>query len=129
MIRHGVAPFLECSGRGDKRFSAFFARIKGRGGKSIEQIYQAAKKFPGGVTGLRPHQAKGRSDCVNYGECEVLYSKLWDEYIAENPELVNELLQWPGLQDTFGQVGHCCQATELWRIRNSKLDTRSWLGD
>jgi hypothetical protein len=25
----------------------------------------------------------------------------------------------PGLSDMFGQVGHACQAEELWRIRNA----------
>jgi hypothetical protein len=52
MIQHGTAPFLECSSRGDRRFSAFAARIKSRGNKSIEEIYQAAKRFEDGSTGL-----------------------------------------------------------------------------
>ena len=42
MIKHGNPPYLECSSRGDKRFSAFYARIKG---KTIEEIYQSAKIF------------------------------------------------------------------------------------
>ena len=52
MIRHAAAPFLECSSRGERRLSAFAARIHGRGNRSIENIYQAAKVFADGSTGL-----------------------------------------------------------------------------
>ena len=60
MIKHGVAPYLECSGKGDKRFSAFYARIKADRNRSIEEIYQAAKVFEGGITNLSWREAKGR---------------------------------------------------------------------
>lgn len=52
MVRHGEAPFLECSSRGDQRFSAFSARLRSQGGRSIEEVYQAAKVFEDGSTGL-----------------------------------------------------------------------------
>ena len=35
MIKIGEAPFLECSSKGDKRFSAFYARIKAFNSKSF----------------------------------------------------------------------------------------------
>lgn len=114
MIRHGEAPFLECSSRGDKRFSAFFARVNGR---SIEEQYQAAKVFEDGKTGLGWREAKGRKP-VNAEAVATLYSALWDQYIAEHPELLKVLQAATGLSDMFGQPGHVCQATELWRIRN-----------
>lgn len=117
MVRHGTAPFLECSTRGDGRFSAFVARVRGR---SIESIYQAAKVFPGGVTGLDWRAAKGRQP-VNAEEVRALYGQLWDEYIAENPHLLPVLTAATGLQDRFGEPGHACQATELWRIRCAAL--------
>lgn len=120
MIRHGQPPYLECSSKGDKRFSAYSARIKSRGFRSIEEIYQGAKIFEGGFGGLHPRAAKGRI-AENQAECTALYATLWDEYIAENPELLEPLLKATGLSDTFGQSGHVCQATELWRIRNKKL--------
>ncbi len=60
MIQHGAAPFLECSSRGDRRFSAFAARIKRRANKSIEEIYQGAKRFEDGSTGLTWREAKGK---------------------------------------------------------------------
>lgn len=115
MIKHGQPPYLECSSRGDRRFSAFYAKING---KSIEDQYQAAKIFEDGSTGLGWKQAKGRKP-VNASECAALYSKLWDQYIAEHPELLEVLKAASGLSDIFGQPGHVCQATELWRIRQS----------
>lgn len=113
MIKHGEAPFLECSSRGDKRFSAFYARV---GWRSIEDRYQAAKQFEDGSTGLTWRQAKGRK-AVNAQDCADLYSALWDQYIESNPELLEVIKAATGLSDMFGQPNHCCQATELWRIR------------
>ena len=115
MIRHGVEPFLECSTKGDKRFSAFCAGVNG---SSIEALYQAAKIFSDGRTGLSWKQAKGLQ-AVNHEELQVLYSKLWDQYITEHPALREVLCASSGLSDIFGQPGHVCQATELWRIRNN----------
>lgn len=118
MIYHGKAPFLECSSAGDKRFSAFYARIRGRENRTIEAIYQGAKVFSCGTTGLSIKEAKGKRP-TNGRELRVLYSTLWDEYIQENPQLLPILFAATGLSDRFGQRGHCCQATELWRIKNS----------
>jgi hypothetical protein len=115
MLKYGVAPYLECSSRGDRRFSAFYARVNGQ---SIEDQYQAAKVFPDGTTGLHWRAAKGKQ-AVNASACAALYSRLWDQYIAEHPELLPILRSASGLSDMFGQPGHCCQATELWRIRNT----------
>jgi len=114
MIWHGEPPFLECSSLGDKRFSAFYARVNGR---SIEEQYQASKRFEDGSTGLHWREAKGRRP-VNDEETRALYSQLWDKYIAENEHLVDILLAQRGLADSYGRPGSVCQATELWRIRN-----------
>jgi hypothetical protein len=115
MIKHGVAPFLECSSRGDKRFSAFFARVNG---KSIEEQYQAAKVFADGSTGLSWREAKGRK-AVNQEQCAQIYAQLWDAYMYSHPELLKIIDAASGLSDIFGQPGHVCQATELWRIKHS----------
>ncbi len=123
MIKHGEAPYLECSGKGDIRFSAFYARIKSRRGHSIEVIYQASKRFEDGSTNLLWREAKGRR-AVNAKWCARLYSRLWNEYIKENPELLEVIVKATGLSDIFGQVNHVCQATELWRIRNEELARR-----
>lgn len=40
MIMHGNSPYLECSSRGDKRFSAFYAVVAINNKRlSIEQFY------------------------------------------------------------------------------------------
>ncbi len=117
MITHGTPPFLECSSKGNKRFSAFYAMIDG---KSIEEHYQAYKIFDNGKTGLSWKEAKGKKS-INQKEASVYYSKLWDRYIDNNPELLTILKAWSGLSDKFGQKGHCCQASELWRIKNTTL--------
>jgi hypothetical protein len=120
MIRHGVAPYLECSTRGDRRFSAMCAVIAAKDGtfRTIESMYQAAKVFEDGTTGLRWREAKGRR-AINQDVCAVYYGQLWDYYISRNPYLLDVLRAVSGLSDMFGQPGHCCQATELWRIRNA----------
>lgn len=114
MIKHGKAPYLECSSRGEKLLSAFYAIVNG---KTIEEQYQGAKVFEGGETGLHWRKAKGRK-ALNQIECSRLYSELWDQYMKAHPDLVRKIREAPGLSDRFGQEGHCCQATELWRIRN-----------
>lgn len=116
MIKIGTAPFLECSSRGDKRFSAFYARPKSLNGKSIEEAYQALKVFEDGITGLTWKEAKGRK-AINAEECIIAYIKWWNEYIEEK-ELLPTLKAASGLSDMFGQPGHICQALVLWDIRN-----------
>jgi hypothetical protein len=116
MIQHGDPPYLECSSKGDRRLSAFGARLAKWSNRSIEEIYEAAKVFEDGTTGLTWRQAKGRR-AVNQAACARLYAALWDEYIAAHPELLAEIVAASGLSDVYGQEGHCCQATELWRIR------------
>jgi len=123
MIRHGVAPFLECSSKGDSRFSAFYARIKARDNKSIEDIYQAAKIFSDGSTNLSWKEAKGLK-AANSEVTKKLYAQLWNEYVKENRHLIEVLVQASGLSDIYGQPNHMCQATELWRIRQAVIDSR-----
>lgn len=119
MVRHGTAPFLECSSRGDRRFSAFYAKVRG---KSIEQWYQEAKDLGDEEANatLTWRERQGLPS-VNADECRQLYASLWDEYIAANPELLPVIAAQTGLSDVFGKPGHACQATELWRIRNEYI--------
>jgi len=118
MVRIGKAPFYECSSKGDKRFSAFYAKVNG---KSIEEQYQAAKIFEDGSTGLTWKEAKGRKP-INHKEVSKLYKDLWRTYLKNNPHLVRGLLQQSGLCDMFGQEGHNCQAIILWEIRNEIME-------
>lgn len=119
MLRFGNEPFLECSSKGDKRFSAFYARIKQYDNKSIEELYQAHKIFPDNITGLTPREAKGKQ-ALNMDDCNKYYSHLWDVYFQENPDLLLVIKSYSGFSDIFGQQGHCCQAEEIYRIWQSK---------
>lgn len=127
MITFGKPPYLECSTHGDRRFSAFCAAVNAAGGQTIEAVYQAAKVFPDGVTGLRWQEAKGarykNRVPINIAEVRQLYASLWTCYIEENPELLPVLRAASGLSDVFGQPGHACQAEELWRIRCDAIAT------
>ena len=114
VARYGVAPYLECHSRGDTRFSPFYAKVNGM---SIETQYQAAKVFEDGSTGLNWKQAKGRK-AINMEECTALYVRLWRQYIAEHPELLEVLKRAPGLRDMFSKLGNLNQAKVLWDIRN-----------
>lgn len=120
MVRIGNAPYLECSSRGDKRFSAFCAYVLGN---SIEAHYQGAKVFPDGKTNLHWRKAKGRK-CVNQEEVAALYKELWRFYLDTNPGLYQVLADASGLSDMFGEEGHICQAITLWELRNEWLAKR-----
>jgi hypothetical protein len=120
MTSYGRSPFLECSSRGDKRFSAFYARVNGR---SIEEQYQAAKVFEDGSTDLHWRKAKGRKP-VNSAECAALYEKLWQQYISEHPELLDVLKKATGLSDMFAREGSMNQAHALWKIRDEQMMTQ-----
>lgn len=117
MLSFGCAPFLECSSKGDRRFSAFYAKIQSLGNRSIEDLYQHKKVFADGTTGLGWRAAKGKTP-INGTECRVFYTWLWTQYFDENPALYAVLQKYNGFTDVFGQAGHCCQAEEIFRIKN-----------
>jgi hypothetical protein len=114
MITIGDPPYLECSSKGDVRFSAFFAIVNGQ---PIEIQYQTAKKFKriDGITSLPWRIAKGKTP-LNIGEVRKLYKDLWRQYLNENPGLIEVLKRATGLSDHFGQKGHQCQAITLWEL-------------
>ena len=112
-VFRGKAPFLECSSRGEKRLSAFYARPSSLGGRSIEEAYQASKVFEDGSTGLNWKEAKGRK-ATNAQACADLYMTWWMDYIDEHPDLNNLICNSSGLSDMFGKEGNVCQADVLW---------------
>lgn len=114
MIRIGEAPYLECSSKGDRRFSAFYAKVNGR---SIESVYQAAKVFSDGSTGLSWQEAKKRGAPINTHHLAILYKNLWRIYLENNRSFITILKKASGLSDVFGQEGHQCQAITLWELR------------
>lgn len=117
MIQVGSPPYLECSSKGDRRFSAFYARPRVLKGRSIEEAYQALKRFEDGTTGLHWKEAKGRRP-VNLQQCHLAYIIWWRLWVKERG-LLPILLCVSGLSDMFGEPGHICQATVLWHIRNA----------
>ena len=118
MLKFGEVPYLECSSKGDKRFSALYARIRFRNNRTIEDLYQARKIFhtpEGMVTGLSAREAKGKK-ASNIEDVRQFYSQLWDEYFYENLDLRRIIGKYRGFSDVFGQEGHACQAEEIYRI-------------
>lgn len=116
---------VEASTVGFRPFSAFCARLDG---KNIEMLYQDFKVIDGQRIGDmtdksdqdRLKLAKSRK-ADNAEEAAVYYAGLWDRYITLNPHLKCILTEVTGIGDTFGREGHCCQSTELWRIRAALL--------
>lgn len=119
MITVGEPPYYECSSRGDRRFSAFFARPRILRGRSIEEAYQGFKVI-NGRSGWSVKEAKGRR-AENQEECALYYALLWRVWVLEQG-LLPVLLSKTGLSDMFGRPGSVCQAEVLWRIRAELKD-------
>jgi hypothetical protein len=85
----------EVSTKGDKRFSAFNARIKSLNNLSIETLYQCTNEYGKGhdPVGLDWRKGKGKPP-INGKSKEQLYSdykSLWSLWMSENTDLVFEL--------------------------------------
>jgi hypothetical protein len=80
----------EISSRGDKRFSAFYARL--RDGRSIEEAYQLDVKGYR-VYGNNPMLGKGKPPLNKNVDTWKMYLDLWRKWAEENPELIDELRQ------------------------------------
>lgn len=87
---------LECSSAGNKKFSAFHARINIFGKtECIEQVYQLSKRF-GDFVPQDWRDSKGKEPthmCVNGVTLDVshlsgFYKCLWIKYLDAHPELV-----------------------------------------
>lgn len=113
---------LECSSKGDSRFSAFYARVTMWGvDASIEEHYQLCKRFetPYGVIAPQSlRDAKGRKPChieLNKKQYPVemltpYYKMLWLRYLDTHPELVTYASQFDGFSDMFKGKALNCQA-------------------
>lgn len=105
---------LECSSRGDKRFSAFYAKIRFYGSyDSIENHYQSVKRDAAGrkVSKGQPVDhihIYGRT--LNAKYLTPLYTIMWIKYLDEHPELVEYAQGFDEFNDMFR--GKCinCQA-------------------
>lgn len=105
---------LECSSKGDKRFSAFYAYISVFGlNKSIENHYQGCKGF--NVEPIKRKGAKPDYIIINGNRYDVkyltpFYKLLWVKYLDEHPKLVEYAKQFDDYNDIFKGHSINCQA-------------------
>lgn len=114
---------LECSSRGDKRFSAFHAKVDVFGiVDTIENHYQLCKRF-GSFIPKTWKDAKGKKPThivVDGRELDVrfltpYYKYLWMKYLDQNPELVEYAKQFDNFTDMFRGKSINCQADVIKR--------------
>ena len=117
---------LECSSRGDKRFSALYAIVTVNGHTaSIEQHYQQAKR---GLDGKPTGKGKGCAYIVVYGRrlpSEYLtpwYKFLWFLYLKHNPELLEVINRYDTFTDMFRGHSINCQADVIAAVREGGLE-------
>lgn len=104
-----VHKFLECSSKGEKQLSAFYAKVKFFGkSDSIENHYQLSKV----VNGAKPKSWKDVKGNVPdaFVVNDVVYAKellsqwyklLWIKYLDNNPDLVSYASQFDDYNDMF----------------------------
>lgn len=112
---------LECSSKGCRYFSAFYAVVDvfGKVG-SIEKHYQESKLFEvdGKIEHLDMKQAKGKKPVAIHIEDKVFqpkyltafYKLLWLKYLDNNPSLVEFAQQFNDYNDMFKGHSINCQA-------------------
>ena len=120
---------LECSSKGDKRFSAFYAKVTLPNNliDSIENIYQLSKRFP---NQLNIKEAKGKTPQfftflgVNYpvNLLTSFYEFLWLLYFIQHEYFVDYIKQYKNFTDMFRGKSVNCQADIVNRVRSYGLN-------
>jgi len=81
----------EVSSKGDKRFSAFYAKIKtSKGMRSIEDLYQTEVK---GYKTMQEGKGKPALTGISRQEQYLQYKEMWVQFANENPKLMQELAE------------------------------------
>lgn len=130
---------LECHSRGDRRFSALYARLAS--GHTIEQIYQNSKRdeqkqpyaHPKGKHPAYMYIANEYIDMLEHPEVQKwFYWLLWHVYFLERDDLRIEASQYNGFRDifdgrqgfvytpemTYPNHGGCCQSAAIaWCVK------------
>lgn len=109
---------LECSSKGDKRFSAFYAKVEVFGKyASIEEHYQFSKQFlsftPKNILqckGLKPTSVKINDIILHAKYLSQWYTYLWIKYLDQHPELVQYAKGFDDFNDIFKGKSINCQA-------------------
>jgi hypothetical protein len=99
----------ECSSKGDRRFSAFNARLPD--GRTIEQHYQCdVKGYDPGGTDWRLGKGKPPLKDMTADQLWHAYLDLWIQWAENNGELIDELRRLASkhggiLSDMFAKTG------------------------
>ena len=104
---------LECSSRGDKRFSAFYAYVTVNGvNDTIEHHYQSCKR-PIAKKGMRPEYLEINGN--RYPACCLTpyYYLLWVKYLDQHPDLVEYAGHYEDFHDMFKGKSINCQADAI----------------
>jgi hypothetical protein len=105
---------LECSSRGDKRFSAMYAKVTiGGVEKSIESHYQECKRDSSGGRvrkGQRVDHMVIGGKRLDAKYLTSFYTLLWVKYLRRNPELVTYAKTFAFFNDMFRGKAINCQA-------------------
>lgn len=106
---------LECSSKGDKRFSAFYANVSVFGKcTSIENHYQNCKQFNDktitNAKGKKPDYIIINNIKLDSKYLTPFYKLLWVKYLDLNPHLVEYAKQFDDYNDIFKGKSINCQA-------------------
>ena len=130
-------PTLECSTKGDPRYSAVCAKINGI---SIENRYQLCKRFfkdgcilhPSSFKEAKHWQYKIYSFLLDFMvndqpyslEClSMYYNALWYVYLTKNPELINNAQKFNSFTDCYRKNNtKNCQADVIALVVNKGID-------
>lgn len=111
---------LECSTKGDRRYSAFYAKVKVFGvKKSIEEHYQLSKVLKNNISvslmedikGKKPIYFKIKNIRYDIKYLSAWYKLLWVKYLVQHNELIQKAMLFDEYKDMFkGKNVVNCQA-------------------
>lgn len=123
---------LECSSKGDKRFSAFYAKVKVFGYEdSIEGHYQSCKRNKEGHIAGKGRKVElmviptdiGKSFKLEPRFLTAYYKLLWCCYLDAHPELVEYASAYDDYNDMFRGKAINCQADVIRQYIKQGRDT------
>ena len=119
---------LQCDSKGDKRYSAFYAKVDVNGKlDSIENHYQLSKRVYGKeapkswreMKGIKPSYFVIGSKMFPNELFSQYYKLLWVKYFDKNPDLYEYACQFDEFVDIFKGKSLNCQADVIEEDRKS----------